>query len=322
MIAKGGEGKVWATNRSGCLAKIYTFFPDTEKVEKLNVMIANPLITSSLNTRNISIAWPQDLIYNNKGNCVGFLMPEIKKAKPIFEIYNSKRRRMIAPGFNWLYLHAVAQNLAAIIKIIHANGCVIGDINQKNILVNNQAEVAIIDTDSFQVTDPKSQKIFRCPVGTSEFTPPELLGKKFSILTQTKCHDRFRLAVIIYYLLFSGNHPFSGRWNRLGNQPKQEELIKQGIWLYSKNSFLQPSPSTIPLDIVHPSLKKLFLKCFNDGHKNPGIRPSAKDWLKALEIATGKLKQCNLQKNHIYSQTYGKCYWCERKANLGEDIFL
>ena len=49
--------------------------------------------------------------------------------------------------------------------------------------------------------------------------------------------------------------------------------------------------------------------------------PSAKDWLEALKIASSKLKQCNLQKNHIYSQTYGKCYWCERKAKLGEDIF-
>ena len=273
IIAEGGEGKVYATNRSGYLAKIYISLPRTEKVEKLKVMIANPLKSSSLNTRNISIAWPQDLIYNNTDNCVGFLMPEIKEALPIFEIYNSKRRQRIARDFNWRYLHATAQNIAAIIKIIHANGCIIGDINQKNILVNNQGQVAIIDTDSFQVTDPKSRKVFRCSVGTSEFTPPELLGKKFSTLTQTKSHDRFRLAVIIYYLLFSGNHPFSGRWEKSGNQPKQEELIKRGIWLHGKTNDLKPSPSTIPLDIVHPELKKLFLKCFNDGHKNPSIRP-------------------------------------------------
>ena len=320
-IGTGGEGVVWETNRSGYLAKIYNNLPDTEKVEKLKVMLANPPQDPTSTQNHICIAWVRDLVYDSTNKCVGFLMPSINQAKGIFEVYNSQSRQKVAPGFNWNYLHATALNVAAIIQAIHDKGYVIGDINQKNFLVNETGMVSIIDTDSFQVTDPNTQKVFRCRVVTPEFTPPELLEKDVSQLTQNRYHDRFRLAVIIYLLLFGGNHPFSGQWNGSGNQPAQGELIKQGFWLYGQNSLLQPSQNTIPLDVVHPEIKKLFLKCFNDGHKTPSLRPSAKDWCNALQVAMSQLKNCSLVLNHVYSYTYSKCYWCERRKSLGADIF-
>ncbi|BAY17376.1 WD-40 repeat protein [Anabaenopsis circularis NIES-21] len=320
-IGTGGEGVVWGTNRSGYLAKIYTHLPDTEKVEKLKVMLANPPLDPTLSQNHVSIAWVNDLLYDNRGQCVGFLMPSINQAKAIFEVYNSQLRQKISPEFNWRYLHATALNVAAIVQAIHQKGYVIGDMSQKNFLVNERGMVSVIDTDSFQVTDQNTGKIFRCRVVTPEFTPPELLDKDVSQLTQYRYHDRFRLAVMIYLLLFSGNHAFSGRWNRSENQPAQIELIKQGFWLYGQNSPLQPNQNTIPLDVVHPEIKKLFLKCFNDGHKTPTMRPSPKDWCNALQVAISQLKKCSSVSNHIYSDTYGKCYWCERRKSLGVDIF-
>ncbi len=38
---------------------------------------------------------------------------------------------------------------------------------------------SIIDTDSFQVRDLQSNKVYRCTVGSEGFTPPELLDKDF-----------------------------------------------------------------------------------------------------------------------------------------------
>jgi serine/threonine protein kinase len=223
-------------------------------------------------------------------------------------------------GFNWYYLHITALNTAWIIQAIHDKGYVLGDIKPQNILVNDRALVAVIDTDSFQVRDSQTRKIYRCTVGSEGFTPVELLGQDFAITEQTEVHDRFRLAVLIHYLLF-GYHPFSGEWKGSGDSPEQTELIRKGFWYGGQNSLIGASQNTIPLDVVHPEVKRLFLKCFNEGHSAPHLRPTAEDWHNALQVAVNDLKICSNITNHHYSQTHGKCYWCERKVKLGIDIF-
>ena len=95
-------------------------------------------------------------------------------------------------------------------------------------MVNDRALVAVIDTDSFQVCDSNTGKVYRCTVGSDGFTPVELLGKDFSITDQSEICDRFRLAVLIHYLLF-GYHPFSGEWTGAGESPDQTELIRKGL---------------------------------------------------------------------------------------------
>ena len=314
-----GEGKVWETNLRGYLAKIY-HDPTPFKIAKLKVMLANPPADPMLSHNHVSIAWVSDLLKDSNGKYVGFLMPKIKDSKQLSSVCNPKSRKRNAPGFNWYYLHVTALNTAWIIQAIHAKGYVLGDIKLENILVNNRAMTAVIDTDSFQVRDTSAKKIYRCTVGSEGFTPPELLGKDFRKVNQSQNQDRFRLGVLIHYLLF-GYHPFSGQWTGVGESPEQTKLIKQGYWYAAHNSPIRASKTTIPLDVVHPELKKLFLRCFNEGHTQPHLRPSALDWHNALEVAVNQLTSCSRVDNHHYSQHYGKCYWCDRATNLGVDIF-
>ncbi|MEM8780528.1 MAG: hypothetical protein AAGF26_17025, partial [Cyanobacteria bacterium P01_G01_bin.49] len=233
---------------------------------------------------------------------------------------NPKLRKRNAPGFNWHYLHVTALNSAWIIQSIHDKGYVLGDIKLENILVNDRAMTAIIDTDSFQVRDTSAKKIYLCTVGSEGFTPPELIGKNFRKLKQSQNHDRFRLGVLIHYLLF-GYHPFSGNWTGVGESPEQTELIRQGYWYGGQNSPIRHSKTTIPLSVVHPELEQLFLQCFNDGHEQSHLRPTARDWHEALEVAVNQLTSCSRVDSHHYSKHYSKCYWCDRAANLGVDIF-
>jgi hypothetical protein len=72
---------------------------------------------------------------------------------------------------------------------------------------------------------------------------------------------------------------------------------------------------------VHPEVQQCFLRCFNDGHKNPNFRPTARKWLEALKVGNDRLTICGRVDNHYYSRTYGKCYWCDRSTKLGVDIF-
>jgi DNA-binding helix-hairpin-helix protein with protein kinase domain len=215
----------------------------------------------------------------------------------------------------------VARNIAGIIQAIHDEGYVLGDIKLQNILVNNRALPTIIDTDSFQVVDPIQNKVYRCLVASEGFTPSELIGKNIDSITQSAVHDRFRLGVVIYYLLFGGP-PFRGSWQGSGDPPEQVELIRRGFWPYAPNSLIQPNHNTIPLDVIHPELQRCFLLCFNDGHFNPSKRPSARVWLGALEVAFNELQSCGKVDSHFYGLSYGHCYWCDRAQNLGIDIFL
>ena len=319
-IANSGEAKVWRTNQNGYLAKIY-HSSTPERVQKLAVMIANPPTEPNSHLHHVSFAWPKSALKNGQGDCVGFLMPEIKDGKELLDVYNPRRRQALKLQIDWRFLHTTALNIVSIIEALHAAGYVLGDIKPQNILVNNRALPSIIDTDSFQVINPKNGKVYNCLVGSEGYTPPELIGKDFDSIEQTEVHDRFRLGVILYQLLFGGNNPFQGKWTGAGEIPDINELICQGLWVNGSTNLIAAVARTIPLEIVHPEVQQCFLKCFNDGHKNPNLRPTAREWLEALRTGNDNLTICGRVDSHYYSRTFGNCYWCDRSTNLGVDIF-
>ena len=314
-IANSGEAKVWRTNQNGYLAKIY-HSSTPERVQKLAVMIANPPTEPNSHLHHVSFAWPKSALKNAQGDCVGFLMPEIKDGKELLDVYNPRRRQALKLQIDWRFLHTTALNIVSIIEALHAAGYVLGDIKPQNILVNNRALPSIIDTDSFQVKNPKNGKVYNCLVGSEGYTPPELIGKDFDSIEQTEVHDRFRLGVIIYQLLFGGNNPFQGKWTGAGETPDINDFIRWGLWVNTSTSLIEAVARTIPLEIVHPEIQQCFLKCFNDGHKNPNFRPTARKWLEALKVGNDNLTICGRVDSHYYSR--GRC---DRSTKLGVDIF-
>jgi DNA-binding helix-hairpin-helix protein with protein kinase domain len=322
-ISKGGEGFIWETDIPGYVAKLYKS-PDPVRMKKIEVMVANPPSNPTAILNHTAFAWPTEILRDERGNFLGFLMPKIQEGVHLMFVCNPKLRKKAQPQFNWKYLHTTAKNLAWIVHTIHAEGYILGDLKQENVLVNDRALVSIVDTDSFQVRDPEDGTLYRCNVGSQGYTPPELLNKDIPDIAQTRAHDLFRLGIIIHYLLF-GQHPFEGEWSGLGDIPAAEECIRNGWWPYAPNSLIRASHRTIPLDIVHPCLKECFIECFNDGHKNINLRPTAKKWYESIELAIQGLKTCSQVPNHVYSTNYkliyGRCYWCDRARNLGVDIF-
>ncbi|MGI0483118.1 protein kinase domain-containing protein [Geminocystis sp. CENA526] len=320
QIANSGEGEVWTTNWSRMLAKIY-HHPTSDRFAKLEVMISHQPDDPNKQLKHNSFAFPQSLIKDNKGNLIGFLMPQIIGGIELINLYSPRIRKSKKLEVDWHFLHSVAFNIASIMAAIHREGYIIGDIKPQNILVNSQALPSFIDTDSFQVRHPYRDQIYHCLVGTEGYTPPELIGKDFHNIEQYIYHDNFRLGVLIYQLLFS-YHPFSlGNWQGAGDKPEQNDLIKQGIWIESDHNLLIHNHNTIPLNIVHPALQKLFKKCFNDGHSQPHLRPSAEDWFYALRQGVNNLQVCDQIDSHVYSSLENNCYWCARKSKLDTDIF-
>ncbi|MBW4560094.1 MAG: tetratricopeptide repeat protein [Mojavia pulchra JT2-VF2] len=320
-LGRGGEACIYAVpSDSNSVAKVY-HKPTVAHAYKLQAMLANPPENPTATLGHISIAWPQDLLRSVDGSnrIIGFLMPRIRGMRPIIDFYNPRTRRQHCPLFNYQYLLRTARNLAAAFAALHASGYCIGDVNESNILVSDTALVTLVDTDSFQVIDPDSNAVYRCPVGKPEFTPPELQNKIFAQYDREIAHDLFGLAVLIFQLLMEGTHPFSGIFQGAGEPPAYEARISAGHFTYSKNRQVPylPTPIAPAWAILHPSLQELFVRCFEDGHNDPHLRPSAQNWMLAIAEAEDSLVNCTVNPQHIYNNHQQVCPWCERTLRLG-----
>ena len=70
----------------------------------------------------------------------------------------------------------IAYNLAMAVWSVNKAGVVVGDMNPNNIMVDELGQVTLIDTDSFNITNKRTGKIYKCTVGVPEILPPELQG--------------------------------------------------------------------------------------------------------------------------------------------------
>lgn len=319
-IGVGGEARVFAASSDGRLAaKIYHQATDTQ-ARKLAAMLANPPDDPMSSQEHISIAWPLDLLHKMYGDqgFAGFLMPRVSNMRPLFNVYNPSTRRQELPLFNYLYLHRAARNVSSAVRALHNRGYVIGDINESNLLVTETALVTLVDTDSFQVRDEKTGTVYRCPVGKPEFTPPEHQGKNFRQITRAETSDRFGLAVLIFQLLMEGAHPFSGVYQGDEDPPPYETRIQNGHYTYgTRPTPFKPMPLAPPITILAPHLRALFLRCFEEGHAAPDLRPDAAIWANALMQAEDALITCPRNAQHRYGNHLSACPWCERTEKLG-----
>lgn len=319
-LGHGGEARVYAVPQDESLvAKVY-HKPTEAHADKLLTMLANPPDNPGGSKDHISIAWPVDVLrtVDSKQQVVGFLMTRVKEMHSLLDFYNPKTRRQKCPFFNYLYLHRTARNLAAAVGALHARGYCIGDVNESNILVSNTALITLVDTDSFQVKNERNGKIYRCSVGKPEFTPPELQGLSFAGLDRKPEHDLFGLAVLLFQLLMEGTHPFAGIYQGGGEPPPYETRIAAGHFIYSRRRVpYLPTPIAPKFEMLHPTLQQLFVRCFEEGHKNPQMRPNAQTWQSAISEAEQDLIACQANHHHRYGKHLSSCPWCDRTIKLG-----
>jgi DNA-binding helix-hairpin-helix protein with protein kinase domain len=317
-IAGGGEGNIYEIAGSGQkVAKIYhptRRTPDREA--KLKVMLVRPPRDDTQTKYNHkSIAWPERIIYSN-GQFAGYWMPRITDSWPLIEIYNPSLRSQRANSSNWRFLHHAAVNLARAVNVLHIWRYVVGDLNESNLLVNKDALITLVDTDSFQVRDEASRRIYYCRVGKPEFKPPELYGRPLDRTERHWYHDSFGLAVLIFMILMEGNHPFTGlpRSGAASPSLSYEDNIGRGIFPYDPASGYLPPKNAPAFSMLHPRLQAMFMRAFVTSRQGPAARPTARDWADALDETRAYLTSCHRNRNHVYSTHLRYCPWCEREA--------
>ncbi len=339
----GGEASLYQiVDRPGLAAKIYnsSILDDpikrSEHERKLKAMVSTniPAYMDGL----LRLAWPMDVLYEN-GQMAGFVMPRVSNPLNFYDVQRFNRsapksistKNVLAvwPDFNWKSSLQVAYNLAALVAFLHAKGIVIGDLNQKNILLDAKTrQVILVDCDSFQFMDPKTKEAFYCDVGMPEILPPEL-QQKGSFRGKFNRHtDDFSLAVHIFRLLMMNADPFGG----IGSQgPSRSAMdlgnkdILEGNCPYVRTCSIRVPPFVPDYTMIPSEVRQLFDRTFNytSGTAKARIsqRATGREWVKALEPyclpRTNMMTQCQKNpKHHVYPSHNTYCPWCALEQRM------
>jgi DNA-binding helix-hairpin-helix protein with protein kinase domain len=302
-IASAGEGVVLEiANRPELVGKIYhglgsaagllsANWDPVERLRKVALMADNPPALRVQPDGHVVLAWPEELIFEN-GSAVGYTMRKIPWTQTI-EMHELVK---VQPGdrvpahipswvsaFGWANRVHTAINLCRAVEAAHSTGAVIGDFNERNILVHATALVSLVDCDSMQFIGPDGE-LFACDVGHRDYTPPELEGQNLSRYRRAPEGDYFALAIHIHRLLLGGVHPFlGGRWTGEGERPPIPVLVKRGEYVGGPRSAIAPSsrhpdPTRLPKPV-----RALFDRAFRGGAYRPSDRPGPSEWARVLE---------------------------------------
>ena len=315
-LGQSGEGAIYELEgRPGVVAKIFHQPLPEQRARKIRAMVASR--TPALEKLT---AWPLGLLSLPGGQPIGVKMPRVVGHRGIHQLYSPKNRRTAFPRADWRFLVRVSANVARAFATVHAEGAVIADVNHGGILVGADARVRLIDCDSFQIT--AGGRSFPCDVGVPIFTPPELQDRTLTGVIRSENHDNFGLAVMIFLVLFMGRHPFAGRYLGEGDMPI-EQAIKEHRFAYgAEHDFaaMEQPPGTPPLAIVSPPVAELFERAFAMSAARNG-RPSAMEWIDALETLAGQLVECRVGIAHWYLAGLPECPWCRIGAATGVALF-
>lgn len=321
-LGTGGEGSVYEVPVLGnnIVAKIYHDAISAEKQAKLRGMVKG----GDESLKKIA-AWPLEVLHTSVGGQIrGFLMPKVAADhEPIHHLYGPSHRKQRYPDKDWAFLVNTARNVSAALDAIHSRGHVIGDINPNLLFVAENSIVKLIDCDSFQIV--ADGKHYLCEVGVPHFTPPELQSySTFRGVRRTKNHDNFGLALILFHILLMGRHPFSGVFSGSGDMPL-EKSIAQFRYAFGRNAAskeMSPPPNSMAPAILPAEIANLFERAFTEQGAQQDGRPTAREWVAALDSLKGQLRSCSQENAHKYFSGLSDCPWCIQEQRFGNSFFI
>ncbi len=280
-LGEGGEGIVCEVEGDpGSVVKIWhPGKTPRDAYAKIRHLVNNPVSPDLGVTWHI--AWPQRMVMES-GTIAGYTMPILNEAEnweAIVDYYN----RRAAQGTGAAQAREIqiddrvrmARNLALGFKAVHEAGYVIGDVNEKNVEVNRQNDIAMVDCDSYGFTDPATGRTFSNNMGRPEFQAPEAQG---DYANRTQEQDLFGLAVVIFHLL-TGYHPYT-----VTNQPDYAlpgERISAWLFAPAGRGVTAPDPYNEAWEALTDKQKELFRRVFDKNHEGEP-RPKPEEWVEAL----------------------------------------
>jgi len=329
-VGSGGEGDIYHAFITK-VAKVYKPGVLTQELkDKLEIMIENPPNESVLS----QVAWPLDMIFDDKGQCSGFIMSELSINAELGEIYKY-------PSTLPISVHQkinIAQNICVVISEVHKAGYIFGDFNPRNIGLNKDTGlVSFLDTDTYHVVDPVRDCTYRCNVCAPGYAAPELLEKcsdyvaenptasrnayaQTPLPTFTQETDNFALAIHIFKLLMNGYTPFGGIIETSSVSQSSpgigDAAVRRDSYCFKPG--YKPQSAAIPtLNAFPQEIADLFTRAFIAGRHDPKQRPSAVDWHLALNNYLDSLVTCSHNPLHQYDSKNDTCPYCDADRRFG-----
>lgn len=334
-ISHGGEGIIYSTNFANIVAKVYFENKRTEerKVKLEKMVEANPNIAG--------LCWPTKLLFDEKNKWIGFLMQRANGHELAHTVFHPGDNAINIANRNWTRksLVNIAANIAAVFAEMHKLDILMGDINPRNFMVEDNCKVYFVDCDSYQFGE------YRCPVGTDLFTPPEVhkeMERKGEVnygYFRTIENEKYSLSVLLFEVLMLGKAPFESKNN---DHNDIVDAIKAGDFPYPyRNDDNEDVDGRVKTKLLAPSgywrniwshisyeAKTAFFNAFTGK-----TRVRAIDWVNILRTYATMIER-GYSSNELMPKDYKQinkeggtrfvdlvCEKCGSNFNLGENVY-
>ncbi|MGN1119517.1 MAG: CFI-box-CTERM domain-containing protein, partial [Oscillospiraceae bacterium] len=265
------------------------------------------------------ICYPVAEIYNSSKEFVGFLMPSAKGKELQRSIFIKPCFLKQFPGWKKRDTVRLCVTILEKIKYLHDRNIIMGDINPANILVVSPDEVYFVDTDSYQVEG------FPCPVGTINYTAPEIQRKDFGTFLRSFGNENFAVATLLFMIMLPGKPPYSQQ----GGEDQATNIIKMDFsYPFGDNSNKKTpdGPWRFIWSHLTYDIKEAFYTTFRKGeeHSTEKSRLSVDEWLSLFKyylelLESGKYGEQDEMSEELFptrhkkhnSLTYTKCSICK-----------
>ena len=269
LLGEGGEGSVYEADRKS-VVKIF----DKDHITQHRKTKIELLVRSELQAKGLCI--PTALVCNGAGEFVGYLMPKAtgREARTIFNI---RKLEKDFPGWKKSDLVDICISFLEQVQHLHSMNIILGDINPKNLMIDDRRNVFIIDADSWQLEG------YPCPVGTPMYTSPRMLGKTYAEDLRNMQDELFAVATMLFQIVMTGQFPYM----RTGTDGDMVQLIREGNFAFqfeNRNNKDQPDGDwKFIWSHIHKPVKDLFWHTFHKDGRRYRKRPTAAEWLEAFK---------------------------------------
>lgn len=256
---------------------------------------------------HVWVAWPKALLLGRDDRVRGFLMRRLHTPStvPLTETLDAQSRAETGLRVGGRWLLRAALHLSHAVHALESAGWLAPDLSETNVWFERaSARATLLDADSLLAAEGPDRLL----TWTPETAAPEVLTRGAD--ADPTGAARWALGVLCYRILLDGRHPFTGVPIEPGGVETDgtpEGHVVAGITPLRMAVRLPPPPLT-PAQLP-PPVDAVARRCFVEGHADPGLRPSAGEWVMALAEADDRARPCPRNARHLCDGN-APCAWC------------
>lgn len=283
-LGKGGEAHIYKVFSGMKCVKIFLPESNSEmKFEKIKRMCEKYSLLHAMDTPIMErIAWPERLVYNDRGEAIGYIMKIFEGTTPFSDFCYDTFDKII-PGLNKMHQVTMAVNFAELLDFMHHNNVILCDINRGNILFDSELVAYLVDLDSAQIAD--TDYYYPSNVGMPEFRSPEHIFDVDFSFVRKKADDVWILQMLLFHILTPDGDPYAT--SKVYNDDR--EIVAKGYYPYQAGDIRAEDDikgSVWHMIVSHfpKFIKELFWNSLHGDGKyfKEKDRRSSYDWLYAM----------------------------------------